>query len=95
MRNDTPMWTSCRAIGYWRLIFADTVSILQVTELSAADSAVSRTATDGRSVAEIAHDVVVRAGRLDTRDTTESLQQHARGATPRRYEWLSLRPPLA
>ncbi|MGH1548971.1 adenylyl-sulfate kinase [Leifsonia poae] len=121
-RNLAAMWRNYRAIGYSRLIFTNTVSVLQVSALSAAlgaetratavlltatdktaahrlaqreigsalgehidrsiraarqlDAAgdhVLRVATDGRTVTEIARDVLVRAGWLDTRGTTESL----------------------
>ncbi len=121
-QNLAAMWKNYRAIGYSRLIFTNTVSVMQITALSAAlgvdtrasailltatdataahrlaqreigtaleehidrsnaaarkldaaDSTVSRIATDDRSVAEIAHDVLVRAGWLDTHDTTESV----------------------
>lgn len=113
-QNLAAMWKNYRAVGYSRLIFTNTVSVLQVAELTAAlggktrsfavlltatdataadrlalreigtaldehivrsnlaarrldaaDEGVSRIPTDGRSVAEIAHDILLRAGWLD------------------------------
>ncbi|MFC8680790.1 adenylyl-sulfate kinase [Microbacterium ureisolvens] len=121
-QNLAAMWKNYRAVGYSRLIFTNTVSVLQVTELTAAlggethssavlltstdataaqrlaqreigtalaehidrsklaarrldaaDKAVSRIATDGRSVAEIAHEVVASSGWLDTHSATENV----------------------
>lgn len=114
-QNLAAMWKNYRAVGYSRLIFTNTVSVLQIAELTAAlggetrasavlltatdataahrlaqqetgtalvehidrsnraarrldaaDDAVLRVATDGRSVAEIAHEVLVEAGWLGT-----------------------------
>jgi len=113
-QNLAAMWKNYRAVGYSRLIFTNTVSVLQVAELTAAlggethssavlltstdataahrlaqreigsalaehidrsnlaarrldaaDAEVSRVATDGRSVEEIAHEILVNAGWLD------------------------------
>ncbi|EIC06727.1 hypothetical protein GCM10023065_02860 [Microbacterium laevaniformans] len=121
-QNLAAMWKNYRAVGYSRLIFTNTVSVLQVTELKAAlggethssavlltstdttaahrlaqreigtalaehidrsnlaarrldaaDKTVSRIATDGRSVAEIAHEILVSAGWLDTPSAAESV----------------------
>jgi hypothetical protein len=121
-QNLAAMWKNYRTIGYSRLIFTNTVSVLQVTELSAAlggetrssavlltatdataahrlaqreigttlvehidrsnlaarrldaaDQAVSRIATDGRSVAEIVHEILDIAGWLDTHSATENV----------------------
>lgn len=114
-QNLSAMWKNYRAVGYSRLIFTNTVSVLRIAELTAAlggetrasavlltatdataaqrlvrretgtalaehidrsnraarrldaaDDAVLRVATDGRSVAEIAHEVLVKAGWLGT-----------------------------
>ena len=110
-QNLAAMWKNYRAIGYSRLIFTNTVSVLQIADLAAAlgvgtrsfgilliatddaaaarlaqrevgtalkehiersnsaarrldaaDEAVARIITDGRTVAEIAHEVLVTAG---------------------------------
>lgn len=112
-QNLAAMWTNYRAIGYSRLIFTNTVSVLQIAELTAAlgvatrstavlltatdatvahrlgqreigtalaehidrsrtaarrldaaDDAVLRVATDGRTVAQVAMEVLVSAGWL-------------------------------
>lgn len=113
-RNLAAMWKNYRAIGHTRLIFTNTVSVLQVAELraalgtavrpfavlltatdttaarrlagreigsalkehidrseraarqlDAADGTVSRVATDGRSITDIANEVLARAGWLE------------------------------
>ena len=124
-QNLAAMWMNYRAIGYSRLIFTNTVSVLQVSALSAvlgagtrssavlltatdataahrlaqreigtafdehversaraartldtAEDTVARIATDGRTVADIAREVLVTSGWLDARPATESSQPH-------------------
>lgn len=116
-QNLAAMWRNYRAIGYSRLIFTNTVSVLQVPALAAAlgtevrafavlltatdetaahrlgkreigtaldehidrsalaaqrldaaDATVCRVTTDGRSVGDIANEVLMRAGWLEARD---------------------------
>ena len=122
-QNLAAMWKNYRAIGYSRLIFTNTVSVLQVDaliaalgvearpfavlltatdataarrlaqreigtalaehidrsnlaarRLDAAANTASRVATDGRPVADIANEILVRAGWVDAnqRSTSES-----------------------
>ncbi|WP_114587589.1 AAA family ATPase [Microbacterium arborescens] len=95
-QNLAAMWANYRAAGYSRVIFTNTVSVLEIPALSAAlggdvrcsavlltssdetaarrlarreigtalDEHVRRIATDGRSVAEVALEVLTRAGWL-------------------------------
>jgi len=54
-------------------------SNLAARRLDAADAAVSRIATDDRSVAEIAHEILTSVGWLDPQSAAKHIEQHLLG----------------